>query len=126
MAARLSALPIVLLICVLLVACGNTGGITTQQVFDQLQRAGLAVNARAVAPAETESPIGRCGERLEFDIPGASGGTGTIIVCPAGTRIDAFGGASVYRSAGGSVSVLVSGAPTIAPRIGEQVQQIKE
>lgn len=109
---------------ILLAACG--GSITTQQVFDQLQRAGLATNARVVAPAETDSPIGRCGDRLEFDIPGAQGATGTIVVCPAGTQINAFGGAALYRSAGGSVNVVVSGAPSVAPRIGEQVQQIKE
>lgn len=122
MAVRLSVLLTVLLIC--LTACGGTGGITTQQVFDQLQRAGLAANARAVAPSETDSPIGRCGERLEFDVPG--GGSGTIIVCSPPVVIDAFGGAVLYRSTGGSVNVLVSGAPAIAPRIGEQVQQIRE
>ena len=105
-----------------LAACG--GGITTRQVYDQLAAAGLATNARMVQPSETDSPIGQCGARLEFAIP--DGGTGTIIVCPAGTRIDAFGGAALYRSAGGSVNVLVSGAPALAPRIGDLVQQIKE
>lgn len=115
-----------ILIILFLVACGNSA-MTTQRVFDQLQRAGLATNART-APA-ADGVIGGCGERLEFDIPGAApGALGVIMVCPedAPVELSAFGGAEVYRSAGGSVSVLVLGAPVLAPRIGEEVQRIPD
>lgn len=111
---------IVIFLALLLVACG--GGITPRQVYDQLERAGLATNARAAPPAA--GLIGRCGERLEFDIP--SGGSGMIVVCSPPVTIEAAGAAALYRSAGGRVNVLVSGAPAIAPRIGEEVEHIQD
>lgn len=114
-------LPLAVLLCVLLAACG--GAIATRQVFDRLERAGLATNARA---ADTDA---RCGEQLQFDIPGAPvGAFGIVVVCSQEPRwsMTALDNASFYRSAGGSISVLVSGAPEIAPRIGEQVQQMQE
>lgn len=122
---RLSCFVILLF---LLAACGGAPS-ATQRVFDQLERAGLATNARIAQPIETDSPIGQCGERIEFDIPGAPAGAfGAIIVCPKEPllNVGAISGAVLYRNADGTVNVLVSGAPAIAPRIGEAVAHIQE
>lgn len=121
-----------LLFALSLAACGgasSAGGLTTQRVFDQLQRVGLATNAQLSLATETYSPIGRCGDRLQFDIPGAPvGAYGMILACPIDPSFDlsTAGDAVLYRSEDGSINVLVVGAPAIAPRIGEQVQRIRE
>lgn len=123
----------------LLSACGGSPATTSQQVFDRLQKAGLATNARTIPAADASTPMSQCSDRLGFDIVGAST-LGVIMICPkaAGDALLAQPTAepvvgvnvapSIYRSAGGSAVVVVPALvpPAIAGRIKDEVALIPE
>jgi hypothetical protein len=122
----------------LLTACGGASPITAQQVFDRLEAAGLATNARPpYIPSGVKPP---CLDGVTFDIPGQPGHPGDIVICPqaVGDSVMArptsrpVGGVNLtlhhFRSAGGSVLVIVdSFVPLdIVERIEREVQLIPE
>ena len=133
-----------LLFALILTGCTGASApkITAQQVFDRLQRSGLATNARTVPSPVADSSFAPCADRLGFDIPG-TGFLGIINICPKSTadtimarptattdtrpmpiNIEAYR----YRSNGGTVIVAIERTcpQDTAARIGREVQIIPE
>ena len=129
-----------------LVLTGCTGSsapkITAQQVFDRLQRSGLATNGRTVPTPGDGSSFASCADRLGFDIPGTRF-LGVINICPKSTtdtimarptatidtrpmpiNIEAY----LYRSNGGTVIVSIERTcpQDTAAQVGLEVQIIPE
>jgi hypothetical protein len=124
-----------LMILVVLVGCGGgaTPAITAQQVFDRLQKSGLATNGRTIPAAVAGSPFEKCLDRLGFDLPGSTA-LGVINICPQdvaaalAARPASLAFPLIYRSTGGSVIVAIDPSvdPTLAKRVGFEVQLIPE
>lgn len=114
-----------------LMACTNSSTMTAQQVYERLQKSGLASNGRAVT--DTGTVFADCTDRYAFDV--APNMIGIAFICPKSTgdaimaKVPTIPLAPhMYRSAGGTVlvSVVSTAPPDLASRIGDEVARFPE